>query len=85
MITIGNIDKFNNTLAIYALSTDVKPLETIKFKGVDYRVTNASTFYEIDTKKTTMFDEENRIWYDVQGVDYGRIGYFNIGCGEELF
>jgi hypothetical protein len=37
---------------IYGLSTDVKPTD----------VNNASVFYEMDTKKLFMFDEENSVW-----------------------
>lgn len=37
----------------YGLSTDTKPTEG---------VTNASTFYEMDTKALFMFDAENGAW-----------------------
>ena len=40
---------------MYGLSTDTKPTD----------VNNASTFYEMDTKKIFIFDEENRVWHDV--------------------
>ena len=36
------------------LSTDEKPLN----------VGNASTFYEMDTKKVFMFDAENKKWHE---------------------
>ena len=39
---------------IYGLSTDTKPTD----------VNNASMFYEMDTKKLFMFDEENSIWHE---------------------
>lgn len=38
----------------YGLSSDDKPLTVL----------NSSTFYEIDTKSTKMFDAENKVWYD---------------------
>ena len=38
----------------YGISTDEKPLN----------VCNASTFYEMDTKKVYMFDEENKTWHE---------------------
>lgn len=37
------------------LSTDEKPTD----------VNNASMFYEMDTKKMFMFDEENTVWHEV--------------------
>jgi hypothetical protein len=39
---------------IYGLSTDVKPMD----------VNNASVFYEMDTKKVFMFDEQNSVWIE---------------------
>ncbi len=38
----------------YGLSADAKPLD----------VTNASVFYEMDTKKVYMFDAENKVWLE---------------------
>lgn len=38
----------------FGLSTDTKPTD----------VTNASTFYEMDTKKAYMFDEQNQKWLE---------------------
>lgn len=38
----------------YGLSTDAKPTG----------VSNASTFYEMDTKKLYMFDEEHARWIE---------------------
>ena len=68
MITITKIDKFNNTLTMMALSTDIKPIEKVEFKGVTYTVTDGSIFYEKDTQIASMYDEENRIWIEQQGV-----------------
>ena len=65
MITIDSINRFNNSLTIMALSTDVKPTKTIEYKKVTYEVENGSVFYEMDTKKAYMYDEENHQWYDV--------------------
>lgn len=39
---------------LYGLSTDTKPTN----------VNNASVFYEMDTKKIFMFDEENSQWLE---------------------
>lgn len=39
---------------MYGLSTDAKPKN----------VSNASTFYEMDTKKLFMFDAQNRVWLE---------------------
>lgn len=36
------------------LSTDQKPTD----------VSNASTFYEMDTKKVFLFDEQNKVWLE---------------------
>lgn len=44
----------------FGLSTNEKP--TDKFNGVP--VTNGSVFYEMDTKKVYMFDEENKVWIE---------------------
>jgi hypothetical protein len=40
---------------LYGLSTDTKPVE-----GVD----NACIFYEMDTKKVFLFDEQNKTWLE---------------------
>lgn len=42
------------TADMYGLSTDTKPTN----------VGNASTFYEMDTKKLFMFDAENDVWLE---------------------
>ena len=39
---------------LYGLSTDTKPTN----------VNNASVFYEMDTKKMFLFDEENARWLE---------------------
>ena len=65
MITIDSINRFNNSLTIMALSTDIKPIKTVEYKKVKYEVENGSTFYEMDTKKAFMYDEENHVWHDV--------------------
>lgn len=64
MITIGDVNKFNNTIEFYGLSTDEKPIDTFTFYGVVYKVRNSSTFYEMDTKKASLFDEENKQWIE---------------------
>ena len=39
---------------MYGLKTDVKPMD----------VANASTFYEMDTRKLFMFDAEHSVWLE---------------------
>lgn len=39
---------------LIGLSTDDKPMN----------VANASTFYEMDTKKLFMFDAQNKVWLE---------------------
>lgn len=39
----------------YGLSTDTKPVDGVK---------NADIFYEMDTKKVFMFDEQNKTWLE---------------------
>ena len=65
MITVNNVNRFNNTLDLCGLSVDIKPIKTVEYKKVKYEVENGSTFYEMDTKKAFMYDEENHQWYDV--------------------
>ena len=62
MITITNVNKFNNTIELYGLSSDVKPTDNYKFYSSTYKIRNGSIFYEIDTKQAFMFDEENKEW-----------------------
>lgn len=63
MVTMS---KYGNTInrvwmELYGLSTDEKPIE--KFENV--YIGNSSTFYEMDTKKVYIYDEENHEWDDV--------------------
>ena len=46
---------------LYGLSTDVKPIK--EFETVS--IGNASTYYEMDTKKCFMYDEENNVWHEM--------------------
>lgn len=48
-------------LELYGLSTDEKPIE----KFDDIFIGNSSTYYEMDTKNTFMYDEENKKWWEV--------------------
>jgi len=64
MITITDINRFNNTLEIYGLSTDAKPVEQVEFKGTTYAITDGSIFYEKDTTTLFMYDEENHQWLE---------------------
>ena len=65
MITITDINRFNSTIEIYGLSTDEKPVRKLVFKDSTYNVVNGSTFYEMDTKKSFIYDAENHRWLDV--------------------
>lgn len=62
MITIIDVNKFNNTLTMYGLSTDAKPTDKFTFYEKDYLITNGSTFYEMNTKTAFLFDETNKVW-----------------------
>lgn len=63
MITL---EKYNGEvkytkLELNGISTDEKPIGT--FEG--YPLSNGSTFYEMDTKKPYIYDEENEKWWEV--------------------
>lgn len=62
MITIIDVNTFNNTIEMYGLSSNTKPIDKIEFHGSKYSITNGSTFYEMDTKSVFLFDEENERW-----------------------
>lgn len=50
MITVNNLtDKY------YGLSTDTKPTDNVR---------NGSTFFEIDTSKSYVYDEQNKQWIE---------------------
>ncbi len=56
MITIvSDVDGRKIPYEFYGKSTDTKPTE---------KVINGSTFYEMDTKKLYMFDEEGLTWLE---------------------
>ena len=56
MITTFDVyTRDGHTYDMFGLSTDTKPVEGI---------TNASTFYEMDTKKIFFFDAENKVWIE---------------------
>lgn len=63
MITLNKYgDKCNRVyLELYGLSTDTKPIE--KFENVF--IGNASTYYEMDSKKLFIYDEENHKWFEM--------------------
>jgi hypothetical protein len=62
MITIIDVNKFNNTLTMYGLSSDAKPTDKTELYEKNYLITNGSTFYEMDTKTAFLFDETNKEW-----------------------
>lgn len=47
-------------MEFYCLSTDEKP--TVKYNGI--YIPNASTLYEMDTKKFFLYDAENHEWLE---------------------
>ena len=63
MITLNKYGNRENRvwLELYGLSTDEKPIE----KFDDIMIGNSSTYYEMDTKNTFMYDEENKKWWEV--------------------
>lgn len=46
---------------LYGLSTDEKPI--VEFETTS--IGNASTYYEMDTKKCFIYDEENHVWHEM--------------------
>ena len=58
--TTNNIRGQKLPYEFYGLSTDIKPAG--HFEGV--RVINGSYFFEIDTGKIFIFDEQNQKWYE---------------------
>ena len=61
MITIANnVEGKQTPFEFFGLSKNEKPVG--KFNGI--KVVNGSTFFEIDTKKLFMFDEENQVWIE---------------------
>lgn len=63
MITLNNYgDRCNRVyLTLYGLSTDEKPIK--KFDKI--YIGNASTYYEMDSKKCFIYDEENHRWLEM--------------------
>jgi hypothetical protein len=63
MVTLNKFgDRPNRVwLELYGLSTDEKPIENFG----TMRIANASTYYEMDTKKCYIYDEENHRWLDM--------------------
>ena len=57
MVTVNKIGGHNNLkqAELYDLSTDEKPIDNIP---------NASSFYEMDTKKIYLFDKQNKRWIE---------------------
>ena len=63
MITLNKYGNRENRvwLELYGLSTDEKPIE----KFDDIFIGHSSTYYEMDTKNTFMYDEENKKWWEI--------------------
>lgn len=51
-------------LSVYGLSTDTKPTTVEYIKGCPVSVPNASTFYEMNTKKVFMFNADAAAWIE---------------------
>ena len=66
MITIDEVNKFNNVLSISGLSSDEKPIDTFTFYGVEYQIKNGSSYYAMDTMQCFLYDEENSTWIEQQ-------------------
>ena len=64
MVTLNKYgDRANRVwLELYGLSTDTKPIE--KFNST--YIGNASTFFEMDTSKFYIYDEENHKWHEMK-------------------
>lgn len=63
MITLNKYADTPNRawMELYGLSTDTRPIE--KF-GTTY-IGNASTYFEMDTQKCFIYDEENHKWWEM--------------------
>lgn len=60
MISYDNVPQTGGVkYSFYGLSSDTKPTGSVDGEVI----LNGSTFYEMDTKKVSMFDQENQIWY----------------------
>ena len=59
MITLVK-DDTKKELDLNGLSTDTKP--TVSFEGL--KLTNGSTFFEMDTQNVYFYDEESEDWLD---------------------
>lgn len=57
MVTVDKNTQ-SDKLSLSGLSTDTKPTQT--FNGL--KITNGSSFMEIDTQNVYFYDEENHIW-----------------------
>lgn len=60
IVQCGNWEN-NQVVKIYGLSTDEKPLS---LKEENAKLSNASSFYEMDTQKVFLYDEENKRWLE---------------------
>lgn len=52
--------KNTETMELIGLSIDEKPVK--EYEG--HAIKNGSTYYEMNTKKAFLYDEENHIWYE---------------------
>ena len=64
MITIDVFRGIKNTetMELMGLSTDEKPIR--EYNG--HAIKNASTYFEMDTSKCFIYDEENHQWFEMQ-------------------
>lgn len=63
MITCNKyFDRPNRSyMELYGLSTDEKPIKNFNNTFIG----NASTYYEMDSKKAFIYSEENHTWYEM--------------------
>ena len=57
-------EKDGDRLAFYGLSTDTKPTTVEYIKDKPQNIPNASTFYEMNTKKVFMFNAGASAWIE---------------------
>lgn len=62
MVSIDYFRGIKNTEAMDLMgkSTDEKPIEYFE----SHKIKNASTFYEMDTRKVFLYDEEDNVWIE---------------------
>lgn len=66
MITVDEIPKIKNggkyDISFSGKSTDTKPVKTYQYKGNVLSIANGSSFFELDTKSLSFYDEDTDTW-----------------------